>query len=252
MANIKEINEEYQMISLVKFIMGTVFTSQVVVKNNQAEQLLTKVEEVQHQLEDWLTHVDDTFSPYKENSELSRYNRRELDFLQLSDEMHFVIASCLQAKTATQSAFDAEASHHSFDPSGFVKGWAIEVGLKHYLQTLFSEKDIVALNLIGGGDMQLVTKEYEEWQFNIGIIDPNDNKKIIAEVPIKTGAIATSGISERGEHIHGRDKKIIQTTVIGQSLQEVDVWATALMVSPAADLPKYLQSFIVEDGEGYA
>ncbi len=238
---IKQISEKYQMITEVEFLMGTAFSSQIIVESNQAE-LLNEIEKRQTELRKWLIYIDQTFSPFIEDSELMSYNRGEREFFELSDDMKFVLASCAQAKTVTKSAFDANYSV-MFEPSGFVKGWAIEEGFKRYLSPLFSLTDVVAMNLNGGGDMQMSTREYSDWQFNIAVQNPLDKTKMIAKIPMASGAIATSGISERGHHIVGASSEILQTTVIGQHLQEVDVWATALMVNPALEVPRHLKTF---------
>ena len=66
---------------------------------------------------------------------------------------------------------------------------------------------------------------------------------------MKSGAIATSGIMERVHHIENADNSLVQTTVIGESLQVVDVYATALMINPNLALPQKFQSIII-DREG--
>ena len=229
------------MVSLEYLGMGTAFTTQVVVEGS-TKPVLSKIESAQAKLISWLQQVEETFSPFIADSELNRYLRGELDFLTVSEEMRFVLASCAQAHDATRGAFDANLPT-GYNPSGFVKGWAIEVGFKRYLKPLLSK--VVAANLNGGGDMQMETQTDSDWAFGIGIIDPFDKTKILESRTMKTGAIATSGIAERGAHIARADESLIQTTVIGQDLQEVDVWATALMVDPKAKLPSHLKAFII-------
>ncbi|MDR0299768.1 MAG: FAD:protein FMN transferase [Streptococcaceae bacterium] len=243
---VKQIDEKNQLVSLVYMGMGTAFTSQVVVADNLiSENLIAKIETAQAELEAWLWHVEEVFSPFIETSELNQFKRGELDFLSMSDEMRFVYVSCSQAYDATHHSFNAMLPT-GYNPSGFVKGWAIEEGFNRYLMPLFEQENIIALNLNGGGDMQMATKEGADWTFGIGIVDPFDKMKIIAEVPMRNGAIATSGTAERGNHIIGADKKLVQTTVIGQSLQEVDVWATALMVDFETRMPANLRAFAVD------
>lgn len=234
------------MISYVNFTMGTAFTSQIVVSRGASEQVMVRVSKAQKLLENWLEKMNQKFSPFIIDSELNQYRQVKQDWLSTSDEMRFVILSCLQAKEATSSAFDARVEQlERFDPSGFVKGWAIEEGLKHYLTPLLSEERIEAVNLIGGGDMQMLTKKESDWTFGVAVLDPQDKTKSAMQFEIKTGAIATSGISERGHHIWQADESILQTTVIGEHLQEVDVWATALMVNPNLKLPSHLQGYTI-------
>ncbi|MDR0297564.1 MAG: FAD:protein FMN transferase [Streptococcaceae bacterium] len=238
----RTVKENTQMATLVYMGMGTAFTTQIVLR---AQRQLVEIEAAQAALENWLWHVEEVFSPFLPDSEVSRYNLGALDFLTMSEEMRFVYVSCEQAKVATHGAFDAYYQAGKYNPSGFVKGWAIEEGFKRFLKPLLEFPDILAANLNGGGDMQMETREDADWTFGIGVVDPRDKLKMIAEIPMKTGAIATSGIAERGQHIAGADKTLLQTTVIGQSLQEVDVWATALIVSADSELPRHLTGFSV-------
>src|SRR5712691_10090561 len=68
--------------------------------------------------------VDDTFSMYKEHSEISKINRGELCEEEYSAEMKTILAVSEQAKQETRGYFDIQ--HNGIiDPSGIVKGWAI-------------------------------------------------------------------------------------------------------------------------------
>jgi thiamine biosynthesis lipoprotein len=70
----------------------------------------------------------------------------------------------------------------------------------------------------------------QPWQ--IGIEDPAQPDRILAVVPIHTGALATSGTAHRGPHLldarTGRPPAgIAQVTVIAKSLTWADIDATA-------------------------
>ena len=237
-----------ELITFVKFTMGTAFTTQIVVERRTSEKLYPELKKISQNLSYYLDQIDKKFSPFKANSELNQFRRGELDWLSLSEEMRYVIASCEQAKIVTEHAFDHYYSG-VLDTTGFVKGWAIETAFQQYLAPLLGNPLIHAVNLIGGGDMQMKTRKDSNWTFTIGIVDPFDKKKAIYEVKMKSGAIATSGIMERGHHIENADNSLVQTTVIGESLQVVDVYATALMINPNLALPQKFQSIII-DREG--
>ena len=62
--------------------------------------------------------------------------------------------------------------------------------------------------------------------------DPRDPSRLVAVVPLRSGAVATSGVAHRGAHIvdarTGRAPTgLASVTVIGTSLTAVDVDATA-------------------------
>src|SRR6478735_7394508 len=75
-----------------------------------------------------LRQIDKKFSTYKPGSEVSRYIKGELSEADLSPELKNVIRACRAAEKKTNGYFSAWAAG-TFDPSGYVKGWAInEVG----------------------------------------------------------------------------------------------------------------------------
>jgi len=69
--------------------------------------------------------VDETFSTYKTTSEISKINRGELLPEQYSEDMKTVLALCEQTREDTDGYFDIR-SDGICDPSGLVKGWAIQ------------------------------------------------------------------------------------------------------------------------------
>ena len=80
--------------------------------------------------------------------------------------------------------------------------------------------------------MQVGTSLESDFSWEIGIENPEDREKIIARYSIKNGAVATSGINKKGQHIKSEnDIEHIQVTVIGRYLSDVDVMATVGIVS---------------------
>lgn len=73
----------------------------------------------------YLGSVDERFSTYKEDSEISRINRGEITEDAISDEMKDVFALADKTQKETQGYFDIHRPDGSVDPSGIVKGWAI-------------------------------------------------------------------------------------------------------------------------------
>ena len=75
-----------------------------------------------------LHDVDARFSTYKPDSEISRLMRGELSEANASLDVRHVLAACDHLATVTGGAFDARRHRADgrLDPSGYVKGWAIE------------------------------------------------------------------------------------------------------------------------------
>ena len=193
---------------------------------------------------DWLRWVDRTFSTYRADSQISRLTAGMTELEECHPEVRGVLAQCDEAKRATRGAFDAYASG-ALDPSGFVKGWAVERASLLLDSLGFGDHAIEC-----GGDIRLRGRPDHEGDWQVGIRHPLHRTKLCAVVRLDHGAVATSGTYERGLHVTdpraARPAQYwISATVIGPDLTTTDVYATALLVM-AADAPSW-----IEAQEGY-
>ena len=72
-----------------------------------------------------LRAVDATFSPYRASSAVSRLAAGALALADAPAEVRAVLARCERLRAATGGRFDVRATGR-LDPSGFVKGWAVD------------------------------------------------------------------------------------------------------------------------------
>ncbi len=171
-----------------------------------------------------LRAADRTFSTYRADSVISRMNRGVA--VDIPPEVADVLAIGAAAERSSGGAF-ALRRDGVLDPSGVVKGWAAEraaIALAALPDTDFC--------LSAGGDITCRTGDPAAAPWRIGIEDPRDPTRIVAVVPIRTGAVATSGTAHRGAHIvDARTGRVpgglASVTVVGRSLTAVDVDATA-------------------------
>jgi thiamine biosynthesis lipoprotein len=175
---------------------------------------------------DWLTQVDQTFSTYKPDSEISRLNRGELKLAAVSAAVQEVLAECQRLQQLTQGYFDIQRGD-IIDPSGYVKGWAIKKGAE-----LLEEHQIWRYCLEAGGDMQLRGPGPTDGPWKIGITHPLQPTRLAKVLYVAKGAVATSGTYKRGRHIYnpltGQEvSDPISLTVIGASIDRVDALTTA-------------------------
>lgn len=176
---------------------------------------------------DELRVADAVFSTWRPDSEVSRLNRGELALADCRSEVREVDRMCQWARDATDGLFDADAPDGHWDPSGLVKGWAVERAARHLAS--------LALDwcLNAGGDVLVSAPSGEP--FGIGIADPHDRTGVVAVVRLVAGAVATSGTAARGDHLwHPQTGRaatgLASVTVAGASLTDVDVLATAAFV----------------------
>ena len=179
----------------------------------------------------YVQHVDEVFSTYKENSIISQLRRNEIEIEKCSPEVIEVWNLCAFVKELTQGAFDPWAINGGFDPSGLVKGWAADRCAEILIA---AGADHVQVN--AAGDLALRGGFTPEQPWSIGVVNPDSRLEILQTFEIIDGAIATSGTYERGTHINDPHTGMIaigakSATVIGPNGAIADALATALMVA---------------------
>ena len=192
-----------------------------------------------------LTEVDAVFSTYRPDSVVSRLGRGELDPADCPPEVAEVLALGEQARRDSGGAFAVRRrgpdGTEVLDPSGVVKGWAGEqaaVALRSLPDTDF------CLSL--GGDLVCRTLGAGSLPWRIGIEDPADPRRLLAVVPVPTGAVATSGTVHRGRHLVDArtgvpPEGVASVTVVAASLADADVDATAAYAR-GADAARWLET----------
>ena len=222
----------------------------------------------------WLHWVDRIFSPYRPDSDVSLLAAAEVTVDGCAPEVAEVISACTAVRLCSGGYFTA-APGGVFDPSGYVKGWAVERAAA-ILSAAGSTNHLVN----GGGDVQCAggrprsgltaanasgssgssgSSVEEPWR--VGIADPFHRGRLALVVEAADSAVATSGIAERGAHII--DPRLghpatglASLTVVGPSLALADAYATAAFAmgpTRARDWtesrPGYEAYAITEDGD---
>lgn len=185
----------------------------------------------QHDLEPffaYFTAVDARFSPYKQESEASRINRKEIAPDAYSADMNEIIDLAEETKRATQGYFDVTRPDGTFDPSGIVKGWAINnaalLAISHGHANFWIE---------AGGDIQTAGTNEHGSPWSVGLQSPFHAHDIVKVIYPHGSGIATSGTYIRGRHIYDPftgqpvDTSCVSLTVIGPDVYEADRFATA-------------------------
>ena len=180
------------------------------------------------QLFDWLRWVDATFSTYKEDSEISRINRDELRREDAHPHVRYILGRCEELRQETGGYFDMNTPAGSIDPSGLVKGWAVDRAA-----AIFDDAGFHNYAVSAGGDMRVRGRAVPELAWRIGIQHPLDKQQVAAVIETAAElAIATSGAYARGEHVWdphtGRAPSgILSVTIVGRELATADAYATA-------------------------
>ena len=174
-----------------------------------------------------LREADRVFSTYREDSYVSRLGRGEIAVADCPSEVAEVFALGRARGAGLGRRVHDPAGGGVLDPSGVVKGWAAERAAAP-LRAL----DGTDFCLSAGGDLLCRTLDGGAAPWRIGIEHPHDASRLIAVVPVRTGAVATSGAAHRGDHVvDGRTGRppsgIASVTVVAESLTWADIDATA-------------------------
>ncbi|MCK2216083.1 FAD:protein FMN transferase [Actinomadura sp. ATCC 31491] len=172
----------------------------------------------------WLHHVDAVFSPYRPDSPVSRLARGELEPAGCPAEVTEVLALCAQAEHDSDGYFTV-FPFGRFDPSGLVKGWAIDRAA-----ALLRESGARCHSVNGGGDVRLGAAPGRPWR--VGVAHPLRPGRLATVVTGSDLAVATSGTAERGPHIcdprtGSPATGLASITLVGPRLTTVDAYATA-------------------------
>ena len=94
--------------------------------------------------------MDATFSPYREDSDVSRLGNGELTLAQCAPELAEILDQCAAVSELSGGYFTATPGGR-LDPSGFVKGWAVERAA-----AMLSAAGSTSHSVDGGGDVRCV------------------------------------------------------------------------------------------------
>lgn len=204
--------------------MGTVFSFHLPDGNRGARALAAAIA--------WLHDVDERFSPYLPDSEVTGLADGRLTETDVHPDVREVLGLVDRAAADSDGAFDARRwrADGRFDPSGLVKGWAVDRAARQIASTA---ADAFAID--AGGDVIVRTGVSRSDPWRVGIRHPDRPERVAAVLQVRDGAVASSAAYERGAHIldprNGRvPSEVRSMTVVGPDLTWADTFATAAYV----------------------
>ncbi len=185
----------------------------------------------------YFIYVDRTFSTYKKDSEISRINRGEMQASEYSPDMKLIFSLAEETRRLTDGYFDIHTPDGTIDPSGIVKGWAI-----NNAAGLLRSRGHRDFYVEAGGDIQTGGRNAEGSGWRVGIRNPFDRAQIVKVIYPGGSGVATSGTAVRGAHIYDPhtgaavETKVASLTVIGPDVYEADRYATAAFAMGGAGI----------------
>ncbi len=188
------------------------------------------------------TDADARFSLYRPDSELSSIRDGRHRLSDASAELRAVYALAIDWRIATDGAFTPHRPDGLVDLDGVVKAWAMDRAAAHLGGDW-------CLNV--GGDVLVAGAQPDGSPWSVGIVDPVDRATLLTSIELagSRAAAATSGSSERGEHIWtraGTASEFVQVTVIADDILTADVLATAIVSGGVATLDTVTDRFDVD------
>ena len=173
---------------------------------------------------------DERFSLYRADSELSRIARGDIRLTEASAALLDCYALALDWRDRTDGVFTPHRADGVLDLSGIVKGLAIaETGER------LAGLGLAGWSINAGGDILVAGRPSPGAEWVSGIVDPMDRADVLGRVPLPgpLRAVATSGSTERGEHIWpaipGNAPHFRQVSVFAGDIVTADVLATAII-----------------------
>ncbi len=191
-----------------------------------------------------LREMDAVFSTYRPDSDLMRLRREEIPISACSPLVAESLEIGEDAERLTRGAFTTllptGEGDLAFDPTGLVKGWAVDRAAAPLTSLVGTSFCINAGgDLLVGAHADLPRTGPDSISWRVGVEDPRDRTRIATTVSLTEGAVATSGTAARGAHLYDpatgdQVSRSGSVTVTGPTLVWADIWATALFVGSAA------------------
>ena len=201
----------------------------------------------------WFQRVDELFSTWRDDTEIMRIGRGELAPEHASDEVRVVLELAEQLRLESNGAFDITAGSRAkvlrrpgiapLDPSGIVKGWAVERAGE-----MLTAAGASCFFINAGGDVVVRGRPDDApngWR--VGIQHPWERGLVAAVLEVVDRGVATSGLYERGDHVLNPRTGLPATslasvTVVGPDLAIADAYATAAVVLGPGEGMRWLAS----------
>jgi thiamine biosynthesis lipoprotein len=170
--------------------------------------------------------------------------RGELDRWAVPAKVAEVLRLCAEARELSGGWFDPWRLPGGVDPTGLVKGWAADRALARLRQA-----GVAAAMVNAGGDVAAFGEPEAGRRWKVGVRDPRSAHRLLTVVELR-GALATSGIYERGQHVLDPNTRrpgrgLLSASVSGPDLALADALATGLLAGGEQALD------VVASVEGY-
>jgi thiamine biosynthesis lipoprotein len=170
--------------------------------------------------------LDHRFSHYADDSEITTWLAGGGISPEAVADFDYVLRQCTRLRDDSHGVFTIKNPRTgAVDTAGYVKGYAIRRAA-HVLRA----HGVHDFLLCVGGDTLAAGRPATGRAWRVAVADPTHQRAVAAVVDLEDLAVATSGTSERGDHVwNGRRPapgELLAFTVIGPDIAEADAYAT--------------------------
>lgn len=173
----------------------------------------------------WFHRVGEVLSTFDPWTDICRWRRGDISVADCDPMLADVLDAASDAYIASHGHFDPWWRGGAADPTGLVKGWAIDQAIG-----TARRRGVEHLMLNAGGDVRTIGETHEGRPWRIGIECPWQTDLLIDVIEGSELCVATSGIHRRGAHIMSGGQAVtdlLAVTVCGPNLTMADALSTA-------------------------
>ncbi|MCU1375441.1 MAG: apbE 1 [Actinomycetia bacterium] len=169
-----------------------------------------------------VAELEGLLSRYRPDSEISRIAAGTLHPDEADRSVREVLVRCDDLRRRTDGDFDHEPAPGALDVNALAKGWIIEEA------AMVLRQPGAEFFVNAGGDV-VTSRRATGQPWRVGVQHPEVRTAVLGAFELGSGAVATSGTYERGDHIRtGAGAGLTSVTVVGPDLGEADALATAV------------------------
>lgn len=200
--------------------MNIPFTIRIALKKSDVETENNLIDTYE-KMSQYLEQMDLKFSPFRENSLVSKFQRGNREPLLESEVFESVYSKTVIIGELSNGSFDV---YFNGDPTKLIKSFTIEQAFDKFLVPLFEYDNIVGISLEGDGDTKFAVRPSTDFEWKLGTFLKTYN--------LRYGAISTVNINGREKYLKQDEVDAIQKiAIVGDNLINTNIWANVGLAS---------------------
>ncbi|WP_125565298.1 hypothetical protein [Companilactobacillus insicii] len=181
----------------------------------------------------FLEKIDLEYSPFRDDSLVSRFQRGDKQPLLNSEAFKSVYSKSVVVGELTNGSFEV---YFNGDPTKLIKSWAIEQSFNRFMVPLFENENVIGISLEGRGNAKFAVRPSTNFEWEI--------KTVLKTYKMRYGSISTSKINSRTKYLEKDQMDAIQElAVVGNSLVDTDIWANVGITAGTMKFTNIIRNF---------